>query len=315
MKKTLVVALTAFVALTGCSQPEPAADRAANSAPVETAAPIQQAPEAPVQLSGTVNNKGVKDYSGAGTNIAVEFSLDDFSFSPTFIKALPGSSVSFALNNRGAAEHSFTIDAGPLQVDQVVAAGASYEGQLKLPESGVVEFFCRFHVNSGMKGAFYFGDGQAVPAGGASPTTDGGTATGTPTGTGSPSGTRTASATRTASGPAHKTATAARTTTAAGAAPASGAQNRPGDLVIPDLNIGEPQKGASSLNSPAPKPLPTPTRTLAPKPQTNSSPNSVKGTPAKDGSAGAVGTPGKDAAPNTEPKAPDGTDSISNPHS
>lgn len=300
MKKALVFALTAFVALVGCSEPEPSADQAANSAPVETAAPSPPAPEAPVQLSGTVNNKGVKDYSGAGTNIAVEFDLDDFSFAPTFIKALPGSSVSFALNNRGAVEHTFTIDAGPLQVDQIVAAGASYEGQLKLPESGVVEFFCRFHVNSGMKGAFYFQDGQAVPTDGASPTTEDGAATGTPTGTGS------SARTRTASEPARKSATAARTTTPTGAAPAPGAQNRAGDLVIPDVNIGEPQKGASSLNSPSPRPLPT--RTVAPRPQTSSSPRSVKGAPAKSGSAGAVGTPGKDAEPNTEPKAPDGAD-------
>jgi plastocyanin len=34
-----------------------------------------------------------------------------------------------------------------------------------LPESGTVVFYCRFHRDRGMQGAFYFNEGDTVAAG------------------------------------------------------------------------------------------------------------------------------------------------------
>ncbi|MGQ0678413.1 MAG: cupredoxin domain-containing protein [Actinomycetota bacterium] len=301
MKKTFLAGLATCLLLTGCPNNEPVAVESPDPISVDSLTPSPTAPAVPVQLSGSVNNQGVKDFSGVGNNIAVEFDINDFFFSPTFVKTLPGTNVTFSLTNNGQAEHTFTI--GSLQVDHRVAPGGTLEAQLKLPDSGVVEFICTFHVQSGMKGAFYFQEGaSAEPAPTPSPTL---TADSPDTGTGSTSG----------GTQARRAATTAGRTTAApstGSSPTGAPRaSQPGDLIVPDVNVGGPQDGASAAGQ-TPKPSPTPSvRPPAPRPGATASPKSVEGKPAPDGASGQSkepGTSGKKGDGGTQ--GTDGTTSV-----
>ena len=128
----------------------------------------------PVQLSGNTANKGTKDVSGASVDIA----LNDYSFSPTFLKGgSPGSTITVHLKNDGKQPHTFTSTA--LHADKQLNPGESADVQVTLPQSGASEFHCTFHQQSnGMQGAFFFKDGDTVgaaaPSGGNTATTAGG---------------------------------------------------------------------------------------------------------------------------------------------
>src|SRR5215204_5948877 len=105
--------------------------------------------EAPVSLEGEVNDHGTEQLSGD----SVELELDDNYFGPTFLEGgEAGATVTVALNNGGERRHSLTVDG--TGVDVVVEPGDSGEAEVTLPDSGSLNFFCRFHRNNGMQGAF-----------------------------------------------------------------------------------------------------------------------------------------------------------------
>jgi plastocyanin len=113
---------------------------------------------APVALEGNVNNKGTKEVSDE-----VDLELDDYYFEPTFLKAQPGATIKVELENEGDDTHTFTIDS--LGIDQEVAPGDTAEVSVTLPQEGAVRFYCRFHGNMGMQGAFFFNEGDSVVTG------------------------------------------------------------------------------------------------------------------------------------------------------
>lgn len=278
MKRSTVIALFLCLAGSACAREQQALETL--PLPTQVASPSPSpSPAVPVQLTGPVNNMGLKDFSGVGTNIAVEFQIKDFSFTPTFVKVLPGTNVNVQLDNLGQAEHTFTIDS--LEVDHQLAPGGQIEGQFKLPDSGVIPFYCRFHVGQGMQGAFYFQEGGVAPAVSPSPGLD--DAAGTPAG--SSKSTRRAASSRTSS---------------AAKAPAT-AQNKEGDLVIPDLTIGGVQAGGSTATLPKASPAPSPRTSPGPSTASKAAPNKAAsgsdGAPSEPGSAGEdgeEGTPGED---------------------
>ena len=116
--------------------------------------------DAPVELEGTVNDHGI----GEVEDDELELELDDNYFGPTFVKGSPGGSVTVELVNEGSATHTFTSDA--LGVDEEVGPGDEASVTVTLPDEDAVEFHCRFHGAQGMKGAFYFNEGDTVGAGG-----------------------------------------------------------------------------------------------------------------------------------------------------
>jgi plastocyanin len=120
--------------------------------------------EAPVELSGEVNNHGDGDATGKD-DLAVE--LDDFYFGPTFVKVTSGQKLTLELKNEGEATHTFTSDA--LSVDQTVEPGKSATVEVTLTDAEAVAFHCRFHEGSGMQGAFYTKEG-ATPSSPSEPT-------------------------------------------------------------------------------------------------------------------------------------------------
>ena len=115
--------------------------------------------EPPVSLEGTVNDHG----TGEVEDDELELELDDNYFGPTFVRGTPGQEVTVELVNEGDATHTFTSDA--LGVDEEVDADDEASVTVTLPDEGAVEFHCRFHEPQGMKGAFYFNEGDQVDTG------------------------------------------------------------------------------------------------------------------------------------------------------
>lgn len=121
----------------------------------------------PVALSGKVTNKGTKDLTAMGSTVKFTLEADndggDFYFSPTFLKVAPGSKITLELENEGSTEHNFTIEA--LGINEDLAKGAKKSVTVTMPSSGALNFFCEYHHNLGMQGAFFSAAGQAlVPA-------------------------------------------------------------------------------------------------------------------------------------------------------
>ena len=95
----------------------------------------------------TANNHGSVDLTGKDET---EVELDDFYFGPTVITGDAGSTVKLELANESNNEHNFTLeDQG---IDQDVDAGEQVDVEVTIPDSGSVEFFCKYHKGSGMVG-------------------------------------------------------------------------------------------------------------------------------------------------------------------
>lgn len=103
----------------------------------------------PVSLAGAVSDRGTADLGG-GTTIEVE--LGDTYFGPTYVTTAGRRTVTVSLRNEGKLPHTFTIDG--TSVDRELAPGASGAVEVALPASGSLRFYCRFHVEGGMQGAF-----------------------------------------------------------------------------------------------------------------------------------------------------------------
>jgi plastocyanin len=110
----------------------------------------------PVSLEGTVSDHGV----GEIENDELALELDDKYFAPTFVRGTPGEQVTVELVNEGNATHTFTSDS--LGVDEELSGGDSSSVSITLPQEGAVAFHCRFHEDQGMKGAFFFNEGDQV---------------------------------------------------------------------------------------------------------------------------------------------------------
>ena len=79
--------------------------------------------------------------------------MKDFSYNPTFIKVAPGASVTLKLKNAGISLHNFS--SSPLHADTDVHPGGRADITFTMPASGVPAFFCKYHKENGMQGAFY----------------------------------------------------------------------------------------------------------------------------------------------------------------
>ena len=80
----------------------------------------------------------------------LDVTLNDNYFDPKLIVGEPGTLYRFDLLNEGASVHNFSIGS-TVSVD--VPAGTTSKVEVVFPESGDVEFFCKFHkVESDMIG-------------------------------------------------------------------------------------------------------------------------------------------------------------------
>ena len=102
-------------------------------------------------LSGKVSDHGTQNVSGD----SVHLEADSFFFAPTCVRVSSGNAITVTVTNEGQALHNFTVKS--LGIDKDVTGGQSITVQVKLPSSGVLPFICKYHVSSGMQGAFLVG--------------------------------------------------------------------------------------------------------------------------------------------------------------
>jgi plastocyanin len=99
-------------------------------------------------LTGKVNAHGAAQVTGS----SVQLQAGDFFFAPTCLTVRGGQAVTVTVKNDGQMLHNLTVTA--LGIDQDVAAGQSITVTIAFKGSGPVDFFCKYHVASGMQGAF-----------------------------------------------------------------------------------------------------------------------------------------------------------------
>ena len=93
------------------------------------------------------------------TNLDLE--ADDYTFNPTFLRGSPGQNLTLSIANKGKEEHNFSLPAQ--QVDKDIALAATAEVAVMFPSSGVLRFFCKYHVALGMNGQLLAGDATPQP--------------------------------------------------------------------------------------------------------------------------------------------------------
>jgi plastocyanin len=119
--------------------------------------------EGTTTIAGTqTESHGTKDVSDETGKVEIEM-YDDY-FEPTVLKGKPGQKVTLELKNAGKNAHTLTIS--DQSVDMEIQPGDEGEVDVTFPQSGQLEFVCKFHESKGMIGAL-----QAGSSSGASTTT------------------------------------------------------------------------------------------------------------------------------------------------
>lgn len=95
----------------------------------------------------TANDHGSKDASGASS---LDVEQDNFYFNPTIITGTAGQKLTIKLENEGSATHNFTLE--DQNIDQDVQSGQDATVTVTFPQSGILEFYCKFHRSQGMVG-------------------------------------------------------------------------------------------------------------------------------------------------------------------
>jgi plastocyanin len=99
----------------------------------------------------TVTSHGTESAAGKSS---FELELDNdssgFYFQPTVLKGDPGAKLTLTLKNEGNALHNFSLT--EQSVDQDVQVDAEETVSVTFPQSGTLEFFCKFHKSQGMLG-------------------------------------------------------------------------------------------------------------------------------------------------------------------
>jgi predicted lipoprotein with Yx(FWY)xxD motif len=111
------------------------------------------------------SDHGTKDAS-AVSSLSLE--IDDFYFSPSFIKGKPGESLKLSLANDSNSLHNLSIAA--IGVDQDIQPKGKAEVTVTFPQSGVLLFLCKYHTGQGMNGELLAGDATPQAAAAAAAT-------------------------------------------------------------------------------------------------------------------------------------------------
>jgi plastocyanin len=110
-------------------------------------------------IGGTqVESHGTKDVSSESGKVEIE--LYDYYFEPTILKGKAGQKVELELKNEGSAAHTFTL--AEQSVNKEIQPGDETETEVTFPQSGQLEFVCKFHQSSGMIGALQVGSSSGA---------------------------------------------------------------------------------------------------------------------------------------------------------
>ncbi|MBV9951078.1 MAG: cupredoxin domain-containing protein [Acidimicrobiia bacterium] len=158
MRRTLVplasLAVAAVLLVAGCSSSDSSSSGSGSGPASGSSAKVDQADiDALAKQAGVSGKVNVEaQLEAAPKSGSIETELDDFYFGPAFIKAKPGSTVKVELHNEGSVAHTFTIDSA--HVDETLKPDAKMTVTVKVPSSGSLQYYCRFHRAQGMQGGF-----------------------------------------------------------------------------------------------------------------------------------------------------------------
>ena len=103
----------------------------------------------------TFSDHGTKDVKGQGE---LDLEADNYYFEPTFLRGTPGQKIKLEIKNDSATLHNFSI---PKQyVDVNIPRKGKVVVEITFPSSGVVAYFCKFHVSRGMNGELLTGEAK-----------------------------------------------------------------------------------------------------------------------------------------------------------
>ena len=97
------------------------------------------------------------------SSTSVEVSAANFAFSPPDVSVEAGAEIELTFTNEDDTQHTFTAE--DLDLDLLAEGGDSQSATFTAPDSGSVEFFCKFHES--MTGTIAVG-GEAAGSGGSS---------------------------------------------------------------------------------------------------------------------------------------------------
>lgn len=101
------------------------------------------------------SDHGTNDVKGQ-TELHLE--ADNYYFEPTFLRGTPGQKLKLEIENESSTLHNFSIPEQHIDVD--IARKGKVVVEVTFPSSGVVRFFCKFHVSRGMNGELLTGDAK-----------------------------------------------------------------------------------------------------------------------------------------------------------
>jgi YVTN family beta-propeller protein len=131
---------------------------ATTPAPVRAAA-APSGMRKPITLGGvTYADHGTKDVRNRSK---LELEVDDYYFSPTFLRGNPGQKLSLLVESEANTLHNLSIPA--LGIDRDILPKGKVQLDVTFPASGVLVFFCKFHGPLGMNSQLLAGD--ASPSG------------------------------------------------------------------------------------------------------------------------------------------------------
>jgi YVTN family beta-propeller protein len=108
----------------------------------------------PLKLGNlTFADHGTKDVRGQAD---VEVEADDYYFSPTFVRGVPGQKLTVEVENESSTLHNFSVPGQAINRD--VPPKGTVKVDVVFPASGVVGFHCKFHSALGMNGELLAGD-------------------------------------------------------------------------------------------------------------------------------------------------------------
>ncbi len=129
----------------GGGSPSPSASVEASASPSQS-----ESEGGPITVgSDTANNHGSKDVANL---TSVEVEMDDFYFEPTVLTGAPGQKLTLELKNDSDAGTLHNFSLSDQNIDQDVLADQSTDVTVTFPQSGFLEFFCKYHKASGMVG-------------------------------------------------------------------------------------------------------------------------------------------------------------------
>ena len=81
----------------------------------------------------------------------VDVAMKDDVFAPSVLRGTPGQAITIDLDNTGAREHNFSIEAQDVDTD--VEPGETATVKVTFPDSGTLGFVCEYHEANGMVGS------------------------------------------------------------------------------------------------------------------------------------------------------------------